>query len=45
VVLAHLSQTNNTPQLAYQTVREYLEERVSLKVSSQDLPGPVIELK
>lgn len=45
VVLAHLSQTNNTPQLAYQTVREYLGEQVELKLSSQDRPGPVIELK
>ncbi|MBI4639286.1 MAG: MBL fold metallo-hydrolase [Candidatus Tectomicrobia bacterium] len=45
VVLAHLSQTNNHPEIALMTAREVLERgQIDLSVASQDEVGKVIEL-
>ncbi|MBU0515474.1 MAG: MBL fold metallo-hydrolase [Proteobacteria bacterium] len=48
VVLAHLSETNNHPDLARGAVRGCLDGlglgRVRLEVAAQDRPGPVIDL-
>lgn len=43
VVLAHLSQTNNLPELALECAREALAG-LPLDAASQDRPGPVIEI-
>jgi len=45
VVLAHLSEVNNQPEIAWKTVRQMLKEDVELFLTSQTQPGPVIELK
>jgi len=42
-VLAHLSEENNTPELAYSTSRELLEPNIDLFVTSQRKAGPKIE--
>jgi len=44
VALAHLSENNNTPELAYQESREVLGERVKVHLTSQKASGPVIKL-
>lgn len=53
VVLAHLSDTNNTPELAWDTVEKHLVEcglaaaerrRFGISVASQDTPGEMIIL-
>jgi len=47
VVLAHLSEMNNTPELAAQAARETLdrlESRARLEVAGQRQPGPVLEI-
>lgn len=45
VVLAHLSETNNTPETAYQTVSEGITRcRVHLSVALQDRCGELIRL-
>ncbi|MEZ4459779.1 MAG: MBL fold metallo-hydrolase [bacterium] len=42
VVLAHLSETNNTPELARRTAEEFLHgSAVSLHVASPDTPSPI----
>lgn len=45
-VLAHLSETNNTPDLAMRAAREYIgdEEEVELLVAGQDRPTRLISL-
>lgn len=43
-VLAHLSDKNNLPELAYQVSREMVEERISVSLTSQKSSGPIIEL-
>jgi len=43
-VLAHLSDKNNVPELAYQVSREIVDERISLSLTSQKSAGPMIEL-
>jgi len=45
VVLAHLSQTNNHPEIALMTAKEVVENcQVDLSVASQDEVGKIIEL-
>lgn len=47
VALAHLSEVNNTPELAARAARETLERLESpaeLVVARQDQPGPVLEI-
>lgn len=47
VVLAHLSEKNNTPELAETSAREALtrlESRAGLCVARQDQPSPVLEI-
>ncbi len=47
VVLAHLSEVNNTPELARaeaEATLERLESRARLRLASQDRPSPVIEI-
>ncbi len=47
VVLAHLSEQNNTPELAYNSMKEYLESIRSdakLMVASQDAHTPMIDI-
>ncbi len=47
VVLAHLSETNNRPELALECVGEVLRNRtieVALDAARQDQPGPVFEI-
>lgn len=46
VILAHLSATNNTPELAWNTVARSLAEwpEISLEVAGQDGPTPVFKL-
>lgn len=47
VTLAHLSETNNRPELAQQSAQETLERldsRAALAVASQHAPGPVLEI-
>lgn len=43
-VLAHLSDENNTPELAFQTSREVLEDRIDLFLTSQNRAGPKLEI-
>jgi phosphoribosyl 1,2-cyclic phosphodiesterase len=43
-VLAHLSDKNNRPQLAFRASREMVQESVRLDLTSQDCAGPLIEL-
>jgi phosphoribosyl 1,2-cyclic phosphodiesterase len=45
VILAHLSETNNSPQKAYDAVSEALAHRqIQLAVARQDLCGELVEL-
>ena len=51
IVLAHLSKENNTPEIAYKTVSEYMlksgavpGENVGLFVAPKNEHGPVIEV-
>ena len=44
VVLAHLSETNNRPDLALRAVRPVLDARVSLCAAEQDRPSSVFAL-
>ena len=48
VVLAHLSATNNHPEVAYQAAAKALSKyglgRERILISRQDVPGPMIEL-
>ncbi len=43
-VLAHLSDDNNTPELAFQTSRELLGGQVKLFLTSQKQAGPKLEI-
>jgi phosphoribosyl 1,2-cyclic phosphodiesterase len=46
VVLAHLSETNNTPRKAYEEVAKALaRSRTRLMVAEQDVCGPILYLK
>jgi len=46
VVLAHLSETNNTPRKAYEEVAKVLaRSRTRLTVAQQDSCGPILYLK
>ena len=49
VILAHLSQINNLPEIAYEKARETLETRscghIKVKVARQDTVGTFCELK
>lgn len=52
VVLAHLSEENNTPNLAYETVCKYLQavnlevgKHINVDVASKDKIGPIYHLK
>jgi len=44
VVLAHLSENNNDPELAYAESRDMIDGRIDIELTSQRRPGPVIEL-
>ena len=47
VVLAHLSETNNMPELAFQCTCRCLEghgEQVRIIVASQNIPSPFLDL-
>ena len=44
VVLAHLSETNNRPELALAAARPVLPERVALSVAEQNRPTPVFQI-
>lgn len=45
VILAHLSETNNTPEKAFQVVTEHLpDSRLNVSVAAQATAGPVIHL-
>jgi len=45
VILAHLSETNNTPEKALRVVTEHLsDERINVSVATQSCAGPVIRL-
>jgi phosphoribosyl 1,2-cyclic phosphodiesterase len=47
IVLAHLSEVNNTPELAHTTMRSYLQtvrHDCTLVVSSQDAPTPLFDI-
>jgi len=43
-VLAHLSENNNDPELAYAESRDMIDGRIDIELTSQRRPGPVIEL-
>jgi len=43
-VLAHLSENNNLPELAFRATREMIDDRIELSLTSQAAAGPVIEL-
>jgi len=45
VVLGHLSENNNTPELAYRASREVLPSRIKIHLTSQRACGPVIKLE
>jgi phosphoribosyl 1,2-cyclic phosphodiesterase len=45
VVLAHISDKNNTGELAYRESRETLGEATALHITNQSEPGPVIQIK
>ncbi|MEW6326823.1 MAG: hypothetical protein AB1487_04425, partial [Thermodesulfobacteriota bacterium] len=48
VVLAHLSQVNNHPEKAYQTVKNFLKQSsatTGLSLSWQDRVGKLVEIK
>ena len=46
VILAHLSETNNTPQKAYEEAATVLaRSKTSLTVAEQDSCGPILYLK
>jgi len=45
VILAHLSETNNTPEKALQVVTEHLPDtRLNVSVAAQSTAGPIIQL-
>ena len=48
IILAHLSQINNLPEIAYETARDMLESRscghIKVKVARQDTVGSFIEV-
>ena len=45
VILAHLSETNNTPDMALNTVRKSLQNtRIKLHVALQDICGQIVEI-
>ncbi len=45
VILAHLSETNNTPEKAFQVVTEHLQDsRLNVSVATQSCAGPIIHL-
>ena len=45
VILAHLSETNNTPEKALQVVTEHLPDtRLKVSVAVQSSPGPIIQI-
>lgn len=45
VILAHLSQTNNTPEKAFQVVTEHLPDTcLKVSVATQTCAGPIIQL-
>ncbi len=45
VILAHLSETNNTPEKALRVVTEHLTDtQLNVSVAAQSAPGPIIHL-
>ena len=45
VILAHLSETNNTPEKAFQVVTEHLPDtRLNVSVAAQSCAGPIIRI-
>jgi phosphoribosyl 1,2-cyclic phosphodiesterase len=45
VILAHLSETNNTPEKAFQVVTEHLPDtRLNVSVAAQSCAGPIIQI-
>lgn len=45
VILAHLSETNNTPEKAFQVVTEHLTDScINVSVATQSCAGPIIHL-
>jgi len=44
VILAHLSEKNNMPELAYAAARDRVDQRVKIHLTSQKRPGPMIDL-
>nr|MDA3898738.1 MBL fold metallo-hydrolase [Desulfobacteraceae bacterium] len=45
VILAHLSETNNTSEKAFQVVTEHLQDtRLNVSVATQSCAGPIIHL-
>jgi phosphoribosyl 1,2-cyclic phosphodiesterase len=47
LVLAHLSETNNTPEIAETKMRDYLHQvrhKLNLIIAAQDFPTPFIEI-
>jgi len=45
VVLAHLSEKNNRPELAYAAARDRVDQRIPIHLTNQKRPGPIIDLK
>jgi phosphoribosyl 1,2-cyclic phosphodiesterase len=43
VMLAHISENNNTPELAERTVREYIGEEMNIVLTGRE-PGPIMDL-
>jgi len=47
IVLGHLSEKNNTPRLAYEATKEFLDQtdgRIKLTVAPQDKPGSGMQI-
>ena len=44
VVLIHLSENNNTKELAYSTMRDKLNENIKITISSQDEETELLEV-
>ena len=44
IVLAHLSETNNTKELAYNTVKEQIDDDINVIIANQDTGTELIEV-
>ncbi len=44
IILGHLSQENNTPQIAFNSINKILNNNIKLFVASQDTAGELIQL-